>query len=98
VAQRYSNTRTLGFLALALLVAVAAAFSIGMNGPSFILVSGGDSISIRTDTLGRGQVRSIHTMAGREKSFASSWPAIPAANSTPPWTLANVATLTTKAI
>jgi uncharacterized membrane protein len=61
----------LRFIVLALLVAVTVSFSIGMRGPSFISVSGGDSVVIPADGLGRGQVRfySYRDRAGEELRF-----------------------------
>ena len=57
MARRSGNTRTLIFIGLVLLVAGAASLSIRMREPDFIAVSGDDSVTIPTDTLGRGQVR-----------------------------------------
>ena len=71
VARRSSNTRTLGFIGLVLLVAGAASLSIRMRGPDFISVSGDDSVTIPTDTLGRGQVRfySYRNRSGEKLRF-----------------------------
>jgi uncharacterized membrane protein len=57
------------FVGLALLA--AGAFSIGMRGPSFISVSGGDFILIPTDSLSKGDVRfySYRDRAGEELRF-----------------------------
>jgi uncharacterized membrane protein len=70
VAQRFSK-RAQGLIALALLVAGTALLSIGMRGPSFISVSGGNSVIIPIDTLGKGQVRfySYSDRAGKELRF-----------------------------
>jgi uncharacterized membrane protein len=68
---RRSSKRTLGLIALALLVVGTASFSIGMRGPGFISVSGGDSVIIPIGALGRGQVRfySYRDRAGEELRF-----------------------------
>jgi len=48
-----------------------ASFSIEIRGPGFISVSGGDSVIIPMDTLGRGEVRfySYRDRAGEELRF-----------------------------
>jgi uncharacterized membrane protein len=71
IVARRSSKRTLGFIALSLVVMGTASFSIEMRGPSFISVSGGDSLIIPTDTLDRGQVRfySYRARAGEELRF-----------------------------
>jgi uncharacterized membrane protein len=71
IVARRSSKRRLGFIALALLVAGTASFSIGMRGSGFISVSGSDSIIIPTDMLGKGQVRfySYRDRAGAELRF-----------------------------
>jgi len=71
IVARRSSTWTLGFIALALLAAGTASFSIGMRRPGFISVSGGESVIIPTANLGRGQARfySYRDRAGEELRF-----------------------------
>jgi|GEM_PF-1863481 len=71
VARRSSNTRTLRFIGLVLIVAGAASLSIRMRGRDFTSVSGADSVTVPTDTLGRGQVRfySYRNRSGEKLRF-----------------------------
>jgi uncharacterized membrane protein len=71
IAVRRSSKRILGFIGVSLAAAATAFLSIGTRGPVFISVSGSDSVTVPTDTLGRGKVRfySYRDRAGEELRF-----------------------------